>query len=366
MAKGYQGQILGLVWANSYHWVVFFFAIVSFVWVVFPLDHKLPQTKLTALTKQAGLKTIINLEANGDERGLGAVVIAGRKIITVCRQRQITTAATVAINQQSRNREQLAVLLATSGTTGQSKIVKLTAANLLATVPWIGQQIAHSHDDIFYNFLPYCHVYGLHAGLILPLFHGAVAVVSEYQKNFLTEVQAIKPTIFLGVPLIFELLYERISRHWFYRWYLRLANCLPLSPIKPFGQRLRFCFSGGAVLSPTISRFFIKQKLLILNAYGMSETASTCALNLPTKHQIEAAGVIPLGENVIIREGEILVKGENVTNGYHRRPDLTKQAFTDDGYFKTGDLGYLKNGFLFVTGRKDARVALANGKKIVI
>jgi long-chain acyl-CoA synthetase len=357
--------VLGLVGDNSYEWVVFFFAIVSFVGVVFPLDQKLPPAKLQTLIKKAGLKTIIKVSPTKVEFHTQLTVLNGLAILRQTHLKKITVKEIHLLTQKAQPRTKLCLLLTTSGTTGAPKIVKLTAANLLATVPWTGRQIAHNRDDIFYCFLPYCHVYAIFAGLILPLVHGAQAVVTTYQKNFITEVKNINPTIFLGVPLIYERFFKQLKQQSLLYLYLRLAMFLPLPRPNFFGRRLRFGFSAGAALAPATAMFFARAKLLLLTAYGMTETASTCTLNLPTKHRLTAAGVVPQGEIVLIRNGEVLVKGANVTCGYYREPALTRRAFTTDGYFKTGDLGYFEDGFLFITGRRDRQVALANGKKII-
>jgi long-chain acyl-CoA synthetase len=280
---------------------------------------------------------------------------------------------------------ELASIIYTSGTTGEPKGVMLSNRNLSSNTLSSIQKIHVGPEDVFLSFLPLSHVLERMAGNYIPLFAGASIAYAESAKELQKNLKEIKPTILISVPKIFERMLERIFSEMklkpkpvqtlFYcslkskphAWYQRAADRLFDSRIRGiFGGRLRFAICGGAAVNGRVLRFFKNMGVQIAEGYGMTETSPVIAVNTLEDNRLGTVGQPLSGTEVrIASDKEIMVKGENVMMGYWRKPELTKEVMTEDGWLRTGDLGFMdKEGFVTIIGRKKDIIVTSNGKNI--
>ncbi|MCX6799997.1 MAG: AMP-dependent synthetase/ligase, partial [Candidatus Falkowbacteria bacterium] len=277
--------------------------------------------------------------------------------------------------------ENVASLVYTSGTTGVPKGVMLTNANFISNVDAARKEFSITAKDKFLSFLPLSHVLERTLGSYIPILSGAEIYYSEGIKQLKDNLAEVKPTILICVPKILERFYEgvrdnaekgsNLKKKIFY-FALKnkdnfFADVLVFRKIrKLFGGNLRFCVSGGASINSRILKFFYNAKIKITEGYGLTETSPIISAN--KLNNLRPGSVGELLEDVQVKisvDKEILVKGANVMKGYWQQAKKTKETFDKDGWFKTGDQGYLDNeNFLFITGRKKDLIVTSNGKNI--
>ena len=293
----------------------------------------------------------------------------------------------------------LATILYTSGTTGEPKGVMLTYANLLSNCEACQKVIPISETDIYLSFLPLSHIFERLAGFYLMLSRGACIAYAENLERVADNMREVLPTLIAGVPRFFEKLHDRIlqkieqapsSKRGLALWALSvgrrkatlrqnrqtaspwlwlqcaLAELLVLRRLRQaLAPRLRFFISGSAPLSIDLIAFFASFGCTILEGYGLTETSPVVTVNRPGEVKWGSVGqILPGVEVKIAEDGEILVKGPNVMQGYYGRPKETEEAFEGD-YLKTGDIGYLdKERHLFITDRKKDLIKTSGGKFI--
>ena len=276
-------------------------------------------------------------------------------------------------------------IIYTSGTTGLPKGVLLTHRNFLSNVESVNEIIPVKENDVFLSFLPVSHVLERMAGYYMPLSFGACIAYAENIKQLSVNLKEVRPTILISVPRIFDkfhdVVWDKINKSSpfkknIFKWALKqkkqsarykLAEFLVFNKIKKqMGGRLRLAISGGASLNEKIGRFFSKMGITILEGYGLTETSPVISANRENDFKFGTVGKIVPGVKVKIAESkEILVKGPNVTQGYYKNPRETKNVFTRDGWFCTGDMGFIdKQGYLTVIGRAKEMIVTSGGKNI--
>ncbi|WP_300392879.1 AMP-binding protein [Fusobacterium sp.] len=274
----------------------------------------------------------------------------------------------------------VSLILYTSGTTGNPKGVMLTFDNILVNMEGLDKYEMFKTTDRVLALLPMHHIFPLLGAGVVPLGKGSTIVfLKEVSSQAMVEaLKKYKITFIIGVPKLWEMLHkkimEKINSGKITKTIFKLAEkidskCFSRKIFKKvhegFGGNIRFFVSGGSKLDPQISRDFLTLGIEVCEGYGLTETSPMISFT-PTGEIVPgSAGKILNGVKVKIAEdGEILAKGRNVMKGYYKRPEATAEVIDADGWFHTGDLGELKNEFLYVTGRKKEMIVLSNGKNI--
>jgi long-chain acyl-CoA synthetase len=296
--------------------------------------------------------------------------------------------------------DDLATLLYTSGTTGDPKGVMLThrnlTANALNTFQWLALE---GKRDLALTYLPLSHIFERGA-FYLYAHGGTVVAYAESLDTVAANLLEVRPTVMTSVPRMFEKIYAKITerglgagfpkkqiflwsldvgREWAARtnrgervglWLglkQKLADALVFKKWRAaMGGNIRVFISGGAALAPEIGYLFSAAGLQILQGYGLTETSPSVSCNTEVRNRIGSVGPVMDGVSVRIAEdGEIHVKGDTVMKGYYNRPAENEEAFTPDGWFRTGDIGEIdKEGFLTITDRKKDLIKTSGGKYI--
>ncbi|PIE56615.1 MAG: long-chain fatty acid--CoA ligase [Desulfobulbus propionicus] len=276
--------------------------------------------------------------------------------------------------------DETALIIYTSGTTGAPKGVMLSYRNLLANIEAVSQEVPiYNSEERSLVLLPLHHIFPLMGTVIAPIYTGGTIAIcpSMGAEDILTTLQENAITVIIGVPRLWKtiaagimskikasklatLLYfaaEKVqSKH--------LSRILFASVHRRFGGAVRFMISGGAALDLEVGRQLTTLGFEVLEGFGTTETAPMISFTRPGKVHIGSAGGLLTGIDVRFDDDELLVRGNNVMQGYLNRPEETAEALKD-GWFHTGDLGYLDDQQrLFITGRKKELLVLSNGKNI--
>lgn len=255
--------------------------------------------------------------------------------------------------------DQPGVMLYTSGTSGNPKGVPLTHRNVAVNgLDWLkcnAPLLEEGAVDILW--LPMSHIFGF-GEMCLGNSLGWTSYLAD-PATCLAKLPEVRPSVFFSVP-----------SHWEKLAVQAMHEPTPDARVKKYkevtGGKLRFCLSGGAGLKREVKDFFYSCGLLLVEGYGLTETSPTLTLNRPDAFRFDSVGKpLPSVELRLAEDGEILAKGPNVFGGYHKDPEATREAFTPDGWFKTGDIGrFTEDGFLQIVDRKKDILVTAGGKNV--
>jgi long-chain acyl-CoA synthetase len=295
--------------------------------------------------------------------------------------------------------EDLATIIYTSGTTGEPKGVMLTHANVVSNLVDTSDRLAFTPADVVLSVLPLSHVFERGA-MYMYLHHGAKVFFAESIERVGDNMREVHPTLVVAVPRLFEKIYERVKDKaaeggrvktallmWAVgvakRWAQAVAWKRPVGPVLKWqhaltsrlvfskwreatGGRIRLFCSGGAALPEELGLIFYGAGLPIVQGYGLTETSPVICVNAPDDNRIGTVGR-PI-RHVEVRtaaDGEIEARGPNIMRGYYNKPDATREVFTEDGWFKTGDVGELDaEGYLRITDRKKELFKTSGGKYV--
>jgi long-chain acyl-CoA synthetase len=288
-----------------------------------------------------------------------------------------------------------ATLIYTSGTTGEPKGVALTHGNMAANQNYAPEEFSFSPADALISFLPLSHVTARALDYIMYLFGVQVAYCSKFDK-LPQAMREIRPTVFVGVPRVFEKIRQEIERRAglspikkrLLAWAIgvgaghidtvydgrrpssplwKLADKLAYSKVREaFGGRVRIFVPGGAPLGIDTAKWFASVGIALWEGYGLTETSPVIALNTPITHRIGSIGKpISNVEVKLASDGELLVRGPSVFSGYWQKPEMTAECFDPEGWFRTGDIArFDSDGFVFITDRKKELLKTSGGKMV--
>lgn len=253
-----------------------------------------------------------------------------------------------------KKQSSVAKIVFSSGTTGKSKAVKLSLKNIFAGFASLNRRCKLSHEDSAYLFLPLNHTYAVVYNFMYSLVGGYSLYLASSTANIGKELLESNPTVFCAVPLVFNNLLAA------YKDNIAMA----------FGKNIKYLFCGGAPISKETRQTYKDKGLYLMQAYALSETASSLCIAYPGDDDLESVGTIFEDMEVKIDNpdkdgiGEIIVKGDSVFLGY-TDPSLTKRVFDEKGFFHTGDLGIIKNHKIFLKGRKKKMLLTSNGENVM-
>ena len=265
-----------------------------------------------------------------------------------------TTFAEELFNLPIKNQNKAAKIVFSSGTTGKSKAVKLSLKNIFAGLPSLIRRCPLTHEDSSYLFLPLNHTYASVYNFMYSIIKGYSIYLASSTANIGKELLETNPTIFCAVPLVFNNLLQAYQD--------KIAYA--------FGKNIKYLFCGGAPISKETRKAYKDNNLNLMQAYALSETASSLAIAYPYQDDLESVGSIFEDLDVKIFEpdkdgvGEIIVKGDCVFLGYTDK-SLTKRVFDENNYFHTGDLGLIKDNKIYLKGRKKKMLLTSNGENII-
>jgi long-chain acyl-CoA synthetase len=390
------GQRVLLLAPNSPAWVISALAVLDAGATLVPVDAQMASAELAFVAEDAAPALALS---GADRRDELAQWLPAERVYLLGAPLAAGAALTPAAADRGADAGPPAVIFYTSGTTGTPKGVPLTAANLISNVSaLLGHGIAHAEDRILVP-LPFHHVYPFTLGLLVPLRLGAPLILpaSLVGAQIVRALQAGQPTIMLGVPGLYQAVWSALQARVNARGALaaalfqrlltlamglrarlgwRVGRLLFRGIHQRLAPSLRLMVSGGAALDPALGERLLGLGWDIATGYGLSETSPILTINPPERLRLERAGLPLRGVELRIAApagardgappaGEVQARGANVFAGYWRRPEASAQAFTADGWFRTGDLGWFDtDGYLALAGRQSAMIVLPGGENI--
>ena len=283
----------------------------------------------------------------------------------------------------------LSCILFTSGTTGTSKGVMISEYNILFSVIQCCKMVSNDENDVFVSVLPIHHTFALITNHLAMSHIGATSFMNDSLKHTFKNITEVKPTCLILVPLFLETMDKKIwdnvkkqGKEKQVRALMKASNAMRKAGIdmrktffsgilNAFGGNLDRIIVGGAPIDPEILRDFDAFGITVVEGYGITECCPLISVNPLKQRKFGSAGLIADGLEARIDEpaetgdGEIQVRGGNVFMGYYKNDAATKEAFTEDGWFRTGDIGIIdEDGYIFITGRKKNVIIASNGKNV--
>ena len=380
------GDKVALLSSNMPNWGVCYFAVTSAGMVAVPILPDFSGEELDMIIAHSEAKALLVSDRLFTKLSKQTIerlnVVVRTKNLGVIAQR-VRGEGTMAVPKP----DDLAVIIYTSGTTSKPKGVMLTHAALCAQVGISSGIFPVLPDDVFLSVLPLSHTYECSIGMIYPFSMGARVVYLDRPPTasaLMPALRAVRPSVMLIVPLIIEKIYRhqvlaKFNSNGFWRTlykvgFLRryLHRVAGKKLLKLFGGRLRFLGIGGAKLDGGAEKFLLEAKVPYAIGYGLTETAPLLAGAAPSQVRLgstgpQAPGVQLRLENINpdTRLGEVVALTPSVMLGYFKNPEATKEVFTDDGWFRTGDLGeFDKDGWLYIKGRLKNMIVGPGGENI--
>ena len=412
LGLGLRGSHVGVIGANCYEWAETYFTITGGVGVVVPLDKELSQEDLLNLCQMGEVDAVIccqdkyynmfkEIKASG-ETGLKYVIGVNKEehedpenglyswnLLRAEGMAKVEAGDRSYLDARVRASDMVAILF-TSGTTGVAKGVMLSHRNICTDVLIAQTYLEVCPSDVFFSVLPIHHTYECTCTMIEGIFMGSSMAFCRGLKYITKDMQAVKPTFLLAVPLIYEKFYNSIQKALKKEGKDKLVNTLfringvtskvGINIAKPiakkimaqFGGNIEMFIAGGAKVDPKVLSFFRSMGIPCLQGYGLTETSPMVALN-PDQWKYmrnDSAGkLFQFTECKIVDKdedgnGEICFRGPQVMLGYYKNPEATA-ACMKDGWFYTGDLGYLDDdNYIYITGRKKNVIIASNGKNV--
>ena len=407
---GLVGKKIALIGETSVKWVSSYMGILAAGNVVIPMDKELALNEIEGLLASVDADAIIYsksfngkfTEARSSHPSLSTFIpmkpteeeAALDKTLSF---KELTATGIQAVNEgytipPVANREALAEMLFTSGTTGTSKCVMLSQKNVFSVVSSAAATVDFTPDDVIVSVLPIHHTYEL-AVTLAALDYGMHICINDSLSHVLKNFQIFKPTGLVLVPLFIYTMYKKIwteakrtgrdkklkmgitASHTMMKMGIDKRRELFADVLNSFGGRLEKIICGGAALNPKMIEFFENFGISIYEGFGITECSPLACVTPYYARKYGSVGpAVPCCQVRIdelsmgargYMEGEIQVKGDNVMIGYYNNAEANAAVFTADGWFRTGDMGYMdEDGYVYITGRLKTVIVLENGKNI--
>ncbi len=385
--KGWRGKHIAIIGSSSYNWVVAFLGIACSANVVIPIDKMLPENDILGLLAMGDTDMVFLSEEfepmmskiqEYDKLACEVIGFSGECFAEIL--------CTEHTSLPQIDPDALAEILFTSGTTGVSKGVMLSQKNIVSNINDIYRMDYAQNlksQPVVMSVLPIHHTFELTVDNLGVLYCGATVCINDKLENIVTNLNRFKPAVILVVPTIAEIFYKKVMggissarskrKIRFARRLNRLCRRFRIdarrriyrSLLAKFGGNLTNVIVGGAALRTEIAKSFDEFGINMYQGYGLTECAPLISANYPGNNKFGSVGKPVSYLDVKIEGGEILVKGPGVMLGYYKNPEATKEAFDEEGWLHTGDLGYFDDdGYLYITGRSKNIIILDNGKNI--
>lgn len=408
---GFTDRRIALIGETSVEWVASYIAIIASGNVVIPMDKELKTEEIEGFFEFADADAVIYSKAFNDKFTHAVetqntlthfIPLDAESCVYKDDKKVFPFSSLVALGKKEvargysmpkcENLDRMAVMLFTSGTTGTSKCVMLSERNVFSAINSACSCVNFCPEDTIVSILPLHHTYEL-CCLMAGLNYGAKIGINDSLKRLMKNLDTFKPTGLVLVPLFITAMNKKVWEEARKQGNdKKLKNALMVSHTtrkvgidmrkrmfsqirSAFGGNLHQIISGGAPLNPELAENFEEFGINIYEGYGITECSPLISVNpyyAPKRgsvgQSVESCRVRINVERVNDKgynEGEILVKGDNVMLGYYNNPEETAKVFTEDGWFRTGDEGYIdEDGYIFITGRKKFVIVLENGKNV--
>lgn len=382
--KGFHGAHIAIISENSYEWLLAFCSIVNGGNVAVPIDKELPKEEIARLLRQADVTAVFCSQSCRE-------LIPEMEKLFICSmselekyieegQRSISI-GDAEYKDHPIDRKKTCCIMFTSGTSGKSKGVMLSHESIAADIVGSCQLFRLEGNTI--AVLPFHHAFGLVVGVLMLFHYGQTIFINQSLKTLLKDLQLAKPQTMFLVPLFVETFRRQIwenarkeGRDKVLEKMMKISDFLLKFRIDirkkcfasihhVFGDELQYIISGGAGIGLPYIHEFRSWGIEVLNGYGTTECSPCAAVNRNYYHKDGTVGLpVPNAEVKIARDGEVLIRGAIVMNGYYKDAEATREALKD-GWYATGDLGMLdQDGFLTLTGRKKNLIILSNGENV--
>jgi len=407
MEKGLAGKRVAVIGPNCYQWCTTYLAVAGGIGCIVPLDKELNAAELKNQIQRADVSAVVfdkkhldtfkQMKADGDtnleilacfdfdeeEDGVHAwrqIKEEGKKLIE---------AGNTDYLDAEVDNEIMSILIFTSGTMGKPKGVMLSQKNLCAELMIAPTIFELREDDIYLSFLPFHHTYECTCCLLMSIYKGSTVAFCQGLAYIAKNLKEVRPTMMLGVPALYETLYQKIWKtarkqgkeealkkaikinNITKKFHIDLGGKLFKDIRDIFGGRMRTLICGGAKIDPQILDGLRDFGFNALQGYGLTEAAPIGAFNPQDSPKSSSLGVPFPGQQIKTIDdneegiGEICIKGPNIMLGYFEDPEETAKVIDEDGWFHTGDLGYVdKDGYAYITGRAKNVIVTTKGKNV--
>ena len=400
---GLKGKRIAVIGENRYEWEIAYLAIVCGTGIVVPLDRSLPENELKKLVERSEIEAIFYSQKY--EESLKKIIHSGtgklKHLISmdslehkngIYSEKELIETGKRLIEQGNRefldskiDEEGMSIMLFTSGTTAESKVVSLSHKNIAINLMDIASILDVDSNDRILSFLPVHHVFGCTVGFLFSLYLGAQTSFCDGIKHIVDNLKEYEITFSSFVPAIYENIYRNILKklekegklEQVQEAMVKHRNDSMEEKKKIFkeihealGGHIRLLLSGAAALDPKVEQGFRDWGINLCQGYGLTETSPVVAVETNTEFRVGSVGkAIPhvqakLEDVDAEGMGELVVKGPNIMLGYYENEEATKEVL-NDGWFRTGDLASIdEDGYIFIKGRKKSVIVLKNGKNI--
>jgi len=393
---------VALIGENRVQWSISYLTLMSFNYVVVPIDKNLTESEILNIIHESDSEAIIFSNTYSNVLSENKSILKSlRFYINMDESSEENNFLSMAelIEQQEIgdttilpkiNPDDLAEIIFTSGSLGRAKGVMLSQKNLATNLMDMVSMLMMYPSDRFLSVLPIHHTYECTCGMLCPMYVGASVHYARSLKTVAEDMQKVKATIVLGVPLLFDKMFKKVmkainedkKKAFLVPKLIKITNLTQKLGAKglkkkifnelqeKFGGAIRIFIVGGAAADPVVAEGLQGFGFSFLQGYGLTETSPILAVNRIDEFKNDSAGLsLPSVELKIIDPdengvGEIYAKGNSVMLGYYKNKEQTDDTF-ENGWFKTGDLGYIDNdGFLHISGRKKNVIISNSGKNV--